>query len=464
MLAFTRKKIKGGKYIGQGTYGCGFIPALRCKGKTKRQFGLFSKLMRRREALLEYAKVSLLKPVDPKQQYILYPLDLCTPNLAVLGKNNPENNVGKCKGIFQNISKDSFILQYVDGGSNLLGRKFPIADYVKFFESLQNLFDGLELLHSKKLAHLDIKAENVVTNKVVGGYHTRLIDVGFVTDVRKRYSKTSPFNADYYVWPYEVRFTHPSFRNWQIDKYTVESFYAAQGYQMNYCPPEVFKTMNSTFKKDAAWYEGLFNKVDSMKTVGEYQSLLLLSADVFSLGRLLSYLYANLVGHYSEYSLILIRDAKTNSNIPLSEIETIHGTKIYECQKAIADNVSKPMYALIKRMMELDPYRRITMGEASRAYKVLIPLLREYLKAEILSPAIEITHPGLPERSTQPSPFLVVPVLPPSPPTPVSSNSPPAAVRVSTPILQIAKAATNVTKKKKRIFKVVKSQFPFGSP
>ena len=59
---------KGGKPINSGGYGCIFKPALKCKGKTKRENGI-SKLMTKEHADSEYdiiarffEKHSLIRP------------------------------------------------------------------------------------------------------------------------------------------------------------------------------------------------------------------------------------------------------------------------------------------------------------------------------------------------------------------------------------------------------------------
>ena len=51
------QKVKGGKIIGSGGYGCVFRPPLKCKGKHRTKKRMVSKLMTVKHAKSEYEEI-----------------------------------------------------------------------------------------------------------------------------------------------------------------------------------------------------------------------------------------------------------------------------------------------------------------------------------------------------------------------------------------------------------------------
>ena len=56
-------------YIGEGSYGCVYRPAIKCKNGTKYKTGKISKLMTRKYAKKEFDEYKLVKKSDKKRQY-----------------------------------------------------------------------------------------------------------------------------------------------------------------------------------------------------------------------------------------------------------------------------------------------------------------------------------------------------------------------------------------------------------
>ena len=111
-------KIKGGKVIASGGYGCVFSPALKCNNK-KRKKGMISKLMIKKYALEEYNEINKIKEkLDNIPNYldfflignfsICHPEKLSTKDLqkfekctALPKKNITKKNINK---IFANLN------------------------------------------------------------------------------------------------------------------------------------------------------------------------------------------------------------------------------------------------------------------------------------------------------------------------------------------------------------------------
>jgi hypothetical protein len=94
LLNKNRKTQKrGGKFVFAGASGCTFRPALKCATEKKRRDGKISKLMEKYAAEEEFEIASLIRPIDAKQEYFIYPEDMCLPDLSA----SSENDYNSCK-------------------------------------------------------------------------------------------------------------------------------------------------------------------------------------------------------------------------------------------------------------------------------------------------------------------------------------------------------------------------------
>lgn len=202
MPSQTRKqKKRGGRYIASGTYGCGYRPAIRCKGEANRIQGAISKVMDRVHAEEEFAVYSLLQPVDPQQLFFLYPLRMCELGRLEL----PENSLVPCKAAKRNLT----LLQYMDGGTNLHQFTLEARDAVPFFQDLVHLFGGLYILDQNGIVHGDVKLENAVVKRLPSGrFSFKFIDFGFTTHLDKleRTFGEDRLEKSSFNWPFDLRF------------------------------------------------------------------------------------------------------------------------------------------------------------------------------------------------------------------------------------------------------------------
>jgi serine/threonine protein kinase len=166
---FTRKRKHGGKYLGQGAYGCAFKPALPCKGRNKRTPNAITKLVGPNAFYHEYQPKTLLEGIDPEQKYFLYPLSVCDIDEWKL---EPENNIGKCTLPFVNVSHErrklgnSKSIEFGYGGKDLDEVHLHPSEYIGAFNGFSKIFEAVTVLHRKNIVHLDIKPGNLVTKKL----------------------------------------------------------------------------------------------------------------------------------------------------------------------------------------------------------------------------------------------------------------------------------------------------------
>lgn len=233
--------MKGGKIIDQGTYGCVFKPALRCKGTTNRVGNTISKLLTEENAYEELKKHKMIDTIDPNFNFHLQTPTICDP-----GNFEPKiDNIEKCdiynKQKKTNDKQDFKILNYPYGGISLRNYIYSFKQDIvldnniqtgenkllELFMSMKQLISGFYKMHQNNIAHLDIKLDNVLieqeTNKI------NLIDFGLTQrykDIENSSDIRSIFSSGYFVWPIEVFFLNQNFKNITPDTIkTIKSIY-----------------------------------------------------------------------------------------------------------------------------------------------------------------------------------------------------------------------------------------------
>lgn len=234
--SFTRKQ-KGGApqlnvaFVRKGTYGCTFRPPFNCADNSQPgRAGYVSKLMAPEKAREEYQIGQPLLNINKTQAYTLPAIHQCRVKPSSIayadGRRIPSINACRNTHLADTNKKDPLegirtaaadLLFYKDGGQDLE----KIATYKHqirpFFRGLQNLFDGLAILHANNYVHLDIKPPNVTVEVKGVSFGTeefipRFIDFGLgskIEDWLKHLLRdVEPFPADaiYMYWPPELHY------------------------------------------------------------------------------------------------------------------------------------------------------------------------------------------------------------------------------------------------------------------
>jgi hypothetical protein len=174
------KKIKGGRVIGSGGYGCIFKPALKCKG-AKRETGKISKLMTRKYANEEYNDIVKFKPEleeipNYENYFLIEDVHLCVPDK--LKRPDLKHFNEKCKALKkdgyneENINsrrlKKVLALNMPDGG-------IDVGDFIEekqmqhmhVWIQLNNslvdlLINGILPMNNYSIYHADVKGSNIL--------------------------------------------------------------------------------------------------------------------------------------------------------------------------------------------------------------------------------------------------------------------------------------------------------------
>ena len=438
------RRLRGGKYIAEGAYGCGSYPALRCEGDNEREVNVFSKLMEYREARHEYDIAENFRPIDPDQKYFLYPFKLCPINKAVLP--NPENNVGRCVGKFSDLDH-ARLLQYKNGGLQLDTLKLTPVDYIPFFVALKQLFEGIDKLHDGNVAHMDIKESNIVHLKEPDGkYHIRYIDFGLSLKPSKKL-KENVYGNDYFVWPYDTRFLVGSFKKSKISNGSVTDFLLSQQYDQTYYPWELYWKSNGDAIVDKYTFRDIWDRIVASISKKKIAPFLAKKTDIYSLGRLISKVYSKNVGHFARLGYTrLLNPNDPTTKITLADLQPIVSADIYLWHKNVFENITTPFTNLIKGMMAIDPTIRIDSKSALAQYTDILEQIKIYFDADRVRTGFGIYFPHLlaaaappPPPAAPPGPITPKlatpePKTPAMPPPPMYSNPPSVFLRAPTPI------------------------------
>lgn len=181
----TRKqtKVKGGKVIGSGGFGCVFKPALKCVGQNKRRPNYVSKLMTKKHVKEEYEEITqiknYLKRIPHYENYfMLTNISTCEP--SALDQEDLYDFDNKC----DLLSKEKIHSKNINDQSNLnklsiLNIPFggvPIDEYIDhhFYPKelihfndtmIQLLTRGIIPMNKKNVYHNDIKSSNVLVDE-----------------------------------------------------------------------------------------------------------------------------------------------------------------------------------------------------------------------------------------------------------------------------------------------------------
>lgn len=181
---------KGGSLVSSGSYGCVYSPPLPCdtEPSKKPQPTDISKIFATsEEAQSEWQKSLVLKTIDPKQTYLLYPYIQCSTSYSAIQANDAEgNSCPLLKDVTDQTARFSQLVS-LNGGQPLydyLANRFEEGNPVSmknYLSLLEQVAKCIYVMNSKGYCHHDIKPNNILVNDQGVA---RLIDFGFMMQSR----------------------------------------------------------------------------------------------------------------------------------------------------------------------------------------------------------------------------------------------------------------------------------------
>jgi len=387
MVRHTRKQ-RAGKFIGQGVYGCGFTPSLRCKGESTRRNGL-SKMMIDKHAVDEEFEISArIARIDPERKYFLTATGTCEHDQTNINRSVKNSNSGKKESCSKfPLRNKSYLIFYEMGGQNLETLKVPVNKYPAFFRGLENLFKGLVVLHKGNIVHADIKPDNIVGKLDPDGtYNIRYIDFGVSvpnTNTLNNQSDIVHRTSEHTFRNYPPHYPIDSIKYTKGMKLTREyliNWYSSRNKKYPYDSRGII--YHDLYPQKTYWNYvwripanlddiiGIVNQHNEFYTRNTKQAME--SLDIYGLGFALSMVYSRLTGHYSRL------DSHNENRIAIkfknneTYIEDLPESDVKSWHKKLADEFSIPFYNLISQMMILLSSGRPNAERALRKYQEIL--------------------------------------------------------------------------------------------
>lgn len=190
--------LKGGKYLGEGTYGCVFFPSIQCHNKNE-QKEIFktgvSKVFKKKSHMDE--ELQETKKIDNMDKQGLY-TNKALGNCEIKINNFTNKDNKSCKKITKYEPFYHQILYQHKGIdlNNFMKKSYSLP---QTFNYILNLMKGIQLLIKNRYIHLDLKPPNILisdSNKAL------LIDFGLGRDFKSLYDLSkSDYLLEYnYIW------------------------------------------------------------------------------------------------------------------------------------------------------------------------------------------------------------------------------------------------------------------------
>jgi serine/threonine protein kinase len=209
--------IKNPEVAGEGTYGCVHSPSLKCKDNVSISYSnKVSKLLKKKDALIEMREYDKLLEADKKKYYYLG-----RPEACELDNKSATNlmAIQKCKigkDVLKNLSGFKLLVMK-DGGINLEKYTKKMSEWSisemstelceKFLLESLRLFHGLKVFEEHDLVHHDLKPQNIVYNEILN--RMNFIDFGLMTSRKKIKNEARKSKYDFalfhwsFPWEYE---------------------------------------------------------------------------------------------------------------------------------------------------------------------------------------------------------------------------------------------------------------------
>lgn len=206
MPPLTKKIIRGGKFLGEGSYGCVFHPTLKkCNilntntNTNSKQSNYVSKVFTDiAEAHKDFNQGKVMSRIDTKNEYTIVPVSMCELDFDELKKAEVEYR--KCNklaydnidGIVQVVYSEKGIAldDYMKQNNLTVSNVLDIAEY---------LIKGVKFFKDNKVIHHDIKPPNIV---MTADNKPKYIDFGLSQEYSTYFENA--FGANYRYWSKEM--------------------------------------------------------------------------------------------------------------------------------------------------------------------------------------------------------------------------------------------------------------------
>jgi len=199
--------VDGGSFVNSGTYGCVFNPPIKCfrKKNVSAMTNAAGKIFDDDKSFKdEYNELKKIHKLDPKYKFTVPYIGHCKVHTKDF---QPSDEADKCTRHISQTKNKYTQLIYKFGGIDLNKYyKYPTRYFIHF-EDFVRLFlpvmEGIRRLGDKKIAHVDIKPENLLLDLSVPKIY--LIDFGLITPFNMLKDETYFHDHEYPYYPPEFK-------------------------------------------------------------------------------------------------------------------------------------------------------------------------------------------------------------------------------------------------------------------
>ena len=328
------------KYLIHGTYGCVVIPGYDCQNNLLND-DTVTKLFADKDGYeLEYKIQETIKRLDNESRFTIKMIDKCElTNKDIL---STITDFYKCP-LITSETINVYQITYEYGGKELpdLFISTETFNSIKILKQFVNMFEGLCILDENNIIHQDVKQNNILYDEKKQKFN--LIDFGLYTTKDKVYENLihNINYVKYIYYPPEYSFFYYKYYNIPIETISTKLYIINVEKDIDFLlkvKPIALKYKIAILKV----YNSLNKSNNELKAIYDKFSInqpFVYKIDVYMLGLTLFDFMINIFCNLNSQDKINI--------IPV---------KIFD---------------LIIKMTEIDPYKRITIQEATQIYKSL---------------------------------------------------------------------------------------------
>ena len=346
-------KLKGGKLLAEGGYGCIFIPGLNCDGSIMNNKKYISKIQRYDESARNEIRIGkMIQNIGGFEDHFSPILKFCNIDIASI----KDKEINKCTILKKHPSKKFIVmkLRYVDGNDfidYLIGQKNSVQLVSNIILSYNHLLTTLSMLIENQILHYDIKGTNILFD--IEKESPILIDFGLSIEIEK-----IDFNdneniliknlkeifyvsaPEYYLWSLEIHYLcyilHKNKEPTETELIELATKYVNKNKALN-------KNFSDWFlKKYKEKCIRQLKKYNNMKYIDRIKHLFSYWKTFDNYGLSIMYLkflrYININGFLDNhfilfFSKLLLKNIDPNPDNRLSIVETIHTFNTFLYQK-----------------------------------------------------------------------------------------------------------------------------------
>jgi len=196
-------KQKGGKVLGEGSFGCVIKPYVPCDEKDKNKKNMVSKIILN-EKEFDPAEIKIgekLLKYDPENKYTIYVTKTCKIDSAKINKkDSSECNINNNSKVYNLNMKEGGITLF-----DFFQKHTKVLTVENIAQIIGYLLKGLNLLLKNGITHYDIKPINILIVTKNKKIHPVFIDFGNFNPMNYEEFKNAVVSKDdKYLWPKEV--------------------------------------------------------------------------------------------------------------------------------------------------------------------------------------------------------------------------------------------------------------------